>query len=98
MLESANGVIDEKYWAAAYLSGEIDSQSSFSTNFYANWVESGGSFSSDVTTLGAVAAYYRSLTDHLSASAALGVDGLEGADLLEDIWTASAQVGVRYKF
>ena len=98
VLESANGVIDEKYWAAAYLSGEIDSQSSFSTNFYANWVESGGSFSSDVTTLGAVAAYYRSLTDHLSASAALGVDGLEGADLLEDIWTASAQVGVRYKF
>lgn len=98
ILAASNGIIDENYWLAAFLSGRIDQNSSFSTNLYANWIETGGSFAGDVTAMGATAAYFRNLTHHLSATAAVGIDGVDREDLFEDIWTASALVGVRYSF
>lgn len=99
VLASANGVVDENYWLAAYLNGRIDQRSSFSTNVYANWFQTGAGFvGGDATLVGATAAYYRSLTNRLSATAALGLDGISRADPLEDVWSASALVGVRYSF
>jgi len=96
VLAIADGVVDENYWLAAYLNGKIDAQSSFSTNLYANWFRT--AFGDDKTAFGATAAYYRHLTNHLSATAAIGVDGVnEDAPLVDD-WTASALVGVRYNF
>ncbi|MCB2061681.1 MAG: preprotein translocase subunit YajC [Novosphingobium sp.] len=99
ILEAYNGVIEESYWLAAYLNGEIDNKSSFSTNLYANWFDTGAGFGSDVMTMGATAAYYRSLTRRLSATAALGIDGANRDDPnSEDYWAASALLGVRYSF
>lgn len=98
VLAVANGVIDENYWLAGYLNGRIDQRSSFSTNVYANWFQTGGGFTGDAFALGATAAYYRSLTSRLSATAAIGLDGIDRDSALEDIWTASALLGVRYSF
>lgn len=98
VLASANGVIDENIWVAAYLAGKIDRSSGFSTNFYANRYESGDTFAGDVAGIGATAAYYRTILAGLTATAAVGVDGINRADVLEDQWTASALVGVRYTF
>jgi hypothetical protein len=97
VLALANGVIDQNYWAAAYLNGTIDRSSRFSTNFYANWYQSGDALSGDVRSVGATAAYYRSLGGRLTATAALGIDGVN-RELLQDIWSASALVGLRYSF
>ncbi len=97
VLALANGVIDENIWASAYLSGKIDRSSKFSTNVYANWYQSGDALSGDVSAVGATAAYYRSLTDRLTATAAIGIDGIN-RELLQDIWSASALVGLRYSF
>ena len=97
ILAAANGVADQNYWASAYLNGRIDEKSRFATNLYANSFNSGFGVNDNGTAIGATAAYYRSLTDHLSANVALGVDGIERTNL-DDIWNASALVGVRYSF
>lgn len=98
VLASANGKVDQNYWVNAYLNGRIDRDSSFGTNL---WVSR---FDSDLsgdngTALGASAAYFRSITSKLTATAAVGIDGIERSDSsLDDIWNASALVGVRYSF
>lgn len=97
ILASANGVVDENYWMSAYLNGRIDANSRFATNIYATWFNSGFITAEDGTTLGASAAYYRNITDHLTANVAVGVDGLN-RETLPDLWSASALVGVRYSF
>lgn len=96
VLAVANGVVDENYWMAAYLNGKIDGRSSFSTNVYANWFQNG--VGADASAVGATAAYYRHLTDHISATAAVGVDGTNEEAPFQDFWTASALFGVRYSF
>ena len=96
VLAVANGVVDENYWLAAYLNGKIDNRSSFSTNVYANWFQSG--IGPDSSAIGATAAYYRHLTGHISASAAVGIDGTKEDAPFDDFWTASALFGVRYSF
>lgn len=97
ILASANGVIDESIWLAAFLGGRIDRNSSFSTNVYANWYQSGDGLTGDTNALGATAAYYRKLTGNLTATAAVGIDGVQRENLI-DIWSAQAMVGVRYSF
>ena len=97
ILELANGTIDENVWLAAYLNGEIDRNSGFTTNFYSTWFQSGDASSGDLSAIGANAAYRRNLTSRLSATAALGVSGLS-RDELEDFWSGSASLGVRYSF
>ena len=97
VLAAANGVIDENIWVAAYLNGRIDRDSSFGTNIRANWYQSGDALTGDSNSIGATAAYYRSITNHLTATAAVGVDGVS-RDLVDDVWSAQALVGVRYSF
>lgn len=97
ILASSNGIVDEKYWLATYLAGRIDAKSSFSANLYANWFKS-GDLDRDTTSIGATAAYNRSLADKLSASAAVGIDGVSQDVPFEDFWTASALLGLRYNF
>ncbi|CDO36687.1 hypothetical protein [Novosphingobium sp. KN65.2] len=99
VLASANGLIDENYWLAAYLSGRLGPDAGWSTNVYANWLSSSGPLGGDVAGYGATAAYYRLLTQRLRATAALGIDGTTRNDpSIDDIWTASALVGLRYNF
>lgn len=97
VLAAANGVVDENYWLSAYLSGRIDRASSFSTNVYANWYQPGDAAIGDIRGIGATAAYYRSITSHLSASLAVGLDGVT-REQLDDIWSTQAMAGVRYSF
>jgi hypothetical protein len=97
VLALANGVVDENVWVAAYLNGRIDRDSSFGTNVWANWYQSGDALTGDSSSIGATAAYYRSITNHLTATAAVGVDGVS-RDLVDDVWSAQAMVGVRYSF
>lgn len=98
ILEASNGIVDEKYWLATYLNGRIDAHSSFATQLYANWFQSGVSLEGDTSAVGATAAYNRSLMRNLTATAALGIDGTKREEPLRDDWTASALVSVRYSF
>ncbi len=98
VLESANGQIDENYWLVAYMNAEFDEGSLLETNIYANWIDSGATLAGDTRAWGATTAYYRDLTRHLSARAALGIEGLTQPELPDDFWTASALVGLRYSF
>ena len=97
ILALANGVTDENVWLAAYLNGRIDQNSSFATNFYSTWYQSGDALAGDFSAIGATAAYNRNLTSKLSATAALGVDSIH-REVVDDSVTASALVGVRYSF
>ncbi len=98
VLASANGLTDRNIWLSGYLNGRIDQRSSFSTSVYANWFQSGYALAGNASVLGASAAYNRSLTNRLSATAALGVDSINRDAPLDDSLTASALVGVRYSF
>ncbi len=100
VLADDNGLIDEKFWLSAYLDADLGRNAGFATYLYANWIESGGSFGGDENELGASAAYYRKLTDHFTAKAAVAIDGYSysGDPLLDDIWVTSALVGVKYSF
>ncbi len=96
VLALANGVIDENYFVAGYLGARLDERSSLSANIYANRFQSGLSTAGDATALGVNASYFRNLTDRLSATAAVGIDGIEREDPFIDQWGASALVGLRY--
>jgi len=100
VLADANGLVDEKYWLTGYLDAELGASAGLSTYLYANWIESGGSFGGDESEMGASAGYYRRLTNHLTARAAVAVDGYSFSDdpLVDDLWTTSALVGVKYIF
>jgi hypothetical protein len=97
ILAAANGVVDENFWLMAYLDARLDQRSNLSTNLYANWFQSGFAGSGDASALGAQVAYRRSLTNRLSGSLALGIDGIS-RQFEDDYWTASALAGVRYSF
>jgi hypothetical protein len=96
VLAAANGVIDETWWANAWASARLDPYSSVGANVYVNWFQTGLSSAGDATALGANASYFRRLTDRLSATAAIGIDGVEREEPLPDQWGASALVGLRY--
>lgn len=99
VLAAANGVIDEDYWLAGYLSGRLGRDAGWSTNVHANWLSTNDPLFGDVTGYGASASYYRLLTQRLRASLAVAVDGATRDDpSINDIWTASALAGLRYNF
>ena len=97
VLAVANGVVDENIWLAAYLNGRIDNESSFGTTAWANWYQSGDALSGDTSAVGATAAYYRSISSNLTATVAVGLQGVN-REQLQDVWSAQAMVGVRYSF
>ncbi len=98
VLAVANGLVDENYWLAAYVNARLDERSMVQTNLYANWIDSAGVFGGNSKSWGATAAYYRNLDRHLTARAALGIEGMDQTAVPEDFWSASALVGVRYSF
>ncbi len=98
VLGAADGVTDQTYFASFFLSGELDAQSSFTTNLYANRFESGFDLAGDVTTVGGSAAYNRSITRNLSARAVVAVDHINTDVSAEDLTAASALVGLRLGF
>lgn len=97
-LAAADGVTDESYYGTFFLQGEIDRNSSFSTNAYASLIQSDFDLAGDVLAVGASAAYRRNLTSRLSARAAVSVDRIDSDAATEDFTTASALLGLRYDF
>jgi len=98
ILEAVDGSVDETLFAVAYLNRELDRRSGISTTAYATLFQSGYDDSGDATNIGASAGYYRDLAEGLAATAALGLNGQLRDEALDDIWTASALLGVRYSF
>jgi hypothetical protein len=98
VLEATNGQMDESIWAMAYLNGRIDARSSYSASAYANWFQSGFDLAGDTTGFGASAAYHRELVRRLTATAAVSIDTVSREELVDDIWTAAALLGLRYSF
>ncbi len=97
ILGVADGLKDENIWVTAYVNGTIDERSNFTTSVYANWFDSGFDLAGSAHAMGATAAYNRSLTRRLTATAAVGLDGIS-RKALEDEWIASALLGMRYSF
>lgn len=97
VLGVTNLTIDENVWLAAYLNAKIDAKSSIGTNVWANWYQSGDALAGNSSAVGATASYNRSITSRLSATAAVGVYGVN-REVLEDFWSAQAMAGVRYSF
>ncbi|MBV1687566.1 preprotein translocase subunit YajC [Novosphingobium sp. G106] len=98
VLAASSGVIDENYWLAGFVSQRLDASSGIRADVFANWLQSGSSFAGDETAIGATASYYRDLTRHLTASAAVGINGIDREAPLTDEWIASALFGIRYSF
>ncbi|WP_120715708.1 preprotein translocase subunit YajC [Tsuneonella amylolytica] len=97
-LAAANGVVDQSYWLATYVSGQFGPRDSWSLNGRAQRFLSGFAGSGDATVLGASAAYRRYLLDGLSANAALNLDSLDSDVAGQDLTTAAALLGLRYDF
>lgn len=97
ILASANGVIDENIWTAAYGSFWLDRRSSLSADLRANWLDSGLEREGNVTAWGAGLAYDRLLTDRLTATAAVRLDGVS-RQIGENASYFTALLGMRYSF
>ena len=97
-LSAANGVIDESYWIASYVSGQLSARDSFAVNSRVQWLQSGFAGTGDATVLGAAAAYRRYLLDRFSANAAISLDKLDSDIAGQDFSSAAALLGLRYDF
>lgn len=97
ILAAANGVIDENVWLAAYLNARLDERSTLDSNVRINWFDSGFDPLGDLTAFSATTAYTRLLTNRLTGTAALGLDGVSRKQL-QDYWVVSALLGMRYHF
>ncbi len=91
------GLVDQNYFAAAYLGKDIDNRSRFDTSVYASYFDPGFAGSTDVLGVGANAAYYRQIIRGLSATAAVGLDSYRQKDFDSEL-TGSALLGLRYSF
>lgn len=98
VLGLANGVTDESFYVAAFVSGNVDERSTFTTNAYYNYFSSGFDLAGDVSAVGASAAYNRNLTSRLSARAAIAIDSIDSDVSDADFTAASALIGLRYGF
>ncbi|MBD3728552.1 MAG: preprotein translocase subunit YajC [Sphingomonadales bacterium] len=97
ILAAANGKIDETYWAAIALNGQVGRSGNFTLSTYGNYFDSGVSNAS-AWGVGSTASYSQSITRNLSARAAVAYDFLNSDLSAEDIAAASALVGLRYDF
>ena len=98
VIASANGVVDETWWASTYVTTKLDERSSISGSASADWFSSGFAGSGGPAVgYSASIAYYRRLIAGLHGTAAVGLDGLR-QDNLPDLMSASALLGLRYEF
>lgn len=97
LFADVDGAVDEFYFVSASASYAIDSVSALSGNLYANTFNSGLSQFGDVRNLGAYLSYNRRIARRLDGTASVGIDHAK-ADGVEDVLTALAQIGMRYRF
>jgi hypothetical protein len=98
VLAAADGVVDETWWGAVYVSTRLDERSSVHFNATETLFDSGFDGSGDrAIGYSASLAYYRQIIGGLAGTAAVGLDGIT-QQTLPDIVTASALMGLRYAF
>ncbi|TAD77565.1 MAG: preprotein translocase subunit YajC [Sphingomonadales bacterium] len=97
VLAPANGLTDESYYIIGGLSREVGQSANITTNAYINWFD-GAAINSDVTAMGASAAYNQSITPRLVGRAAIAVDYFDSEFTAQDFAFATALVGLRYNF
>lgn len=90
------GSRDENWYGNGSVTYTISDRDSIDLVGYVNYFDASGD-RSDVLNYGSFASYYKGLSRRLSASASLGLDGVQ-ADDLDTIISAMGQVGLRYSF
>ena len=96
-LAAINGVVDQYYWAAGFFGYRLTPHSTFETSLDVYKYQSGLSSTGNVNALRAVALYQYYLSRHMTANASLALDGIT-RPALDDLWSASGSLGMRYTF
>ena len=97
VLASADGVVDETFWVAAYAARQLDRQSQISFGGSASLFQSGYDAGTESLGYSLSGAYNRNIVEGLTGTVALGLDGITREDL-PDYKAASALAGLRYTF
>ncbi|MES2493603.1 MAG: hypothetical protein V4579_10035 [Pseudomonadota bacterium] len=97
VLAPADGFTDTDTWIAARLTGRINGASVFGISLYSVRYDGGFAAGDEGKAYGAGGNYSRAIIEYLSATPALAILGIT-RDRVEDIWNASALVGVRNFF
>jgi hypothetical protein len=97
VLAELNGKVDQYYWVAGYAGGKVSQRSSIQTTLELYKFESGLVANGDIEAVRAVGVYSYYFSHHITANASLAIDGMR-REALDDLWTASGAVGVRYSF
>lgn len=97
VLAPVNGLTDESYYIIGGLTQQIGQNANLTTNAYVNWFDGAGP-NSDVTAMGASAAYNQSITQRLVGRAAIALDYFDSEFTAQDFAFATALVGLRYNF
>ncbi len=97
VLEGIDGLVDESVFVAANFNRQLDRDSSLFAGASASWFNAGDATLGDGMGYSASLAYNRDLLRNLTATAAVGLDGISRDDL-PDFSTASALLGLRYSF
>ena len=97
VLASVNGQVDETIWYALFASTQLDARSVLSADANASWFQSENAPGGAVLGYSGSLSYRRSLIRGLSATAAVGLDGITRENL-EDFMSASALLGLQYAF
>lgn len=90
------GSRDENWYGNGSLTYAFNDRDTLETVAYVNYFDASGG-RPDVLNYGAFTSYFKGLSRRLSASASIGLDGVE-ADDLDTIISAMGQVGLRYSF
>jgi hypothetical protein len=97
VLAGANGKVDEYYWIAAYAGARLSDHALVDATIDAYKFHSGLNSAGTLNAMRAVAVYQRMFSNHFSANATMALDGIF-RPTLDDLWTGSGSVGVRYTF
>lgn len=94
---TVDGVKDESVTIQANVARELSARSGIDGSLFANWFHSGIAGGSDVTSLGATAAYYHGFTDRLRGQAAVGLFGFDQEGFETQV-SGQLLLGLRYQF
>jgi hypothetical protein len=92
-----NGEVDQYYWVAGYVSGELNQREMVSATLNAFWFKSDVVANDNLSSVQATAIYQYLLSRHLTASASVGLDEVS-RDNQGAAWDATGAVGMRYSF
>ena len=98
VLAAADGIVDETYYVTGFVGTEIGRTASVQANAYATYTDTGFAEAGDVRAYGGSASYSQSLTQRISARAAIAIDHFDSELSEDDLTAASALVGVRMNF